>query len=167
LTTEKLKCNVFHEPNTITIADACQVGDIIRCHRFYLQFFNGNAQGTGGNNWSSWCSFKRDTDDTDFQSNKSATVDQQDISLVKGLRDWLKTNPNLDALVEAGLVFKEQFDLSRLNPIDSVNTDSTLDFYLSNLKIVQFSRISEGFLDIICQVINYQPLNSYFLLTWF
>ncbi len=152
LATEKLKCNVFHEPNTASIAEVCQVGDIIRCHRFYLQFFNGNAQGTGGNMWSSWCSFKRAADNMDFESSKNSVIDSQDVTLVNNLRNWLKTNPDLDALVDAGLVCQEQFDVSRLNPTNSVNTNSTLDFYLSNLKIVQFSGITEGYLDIICQV---------------
>jgi len=54
VTDQKLKINVFALPNVkLTIDLACNVGDIIRCNKAFLQIFRGEVQGVMSQN-SKW-----------------------------------------------------------------------------------------------------------------
>lgn len=66
---------------------------------------------------------------------------------VTELRNWLKTNPDVDALIEA------QLAQSHKSKIMSTIPTNIPSYYLRDLKqLVKLSEVHEGYLDIICQV---------------
>ena len=89
---------------------------------------------------------------------------------MKNLRDWLKTNPQLQALFEAGIsteveVEPNEIDENTLNaaasvmnmngcvPAAAVATTSPAKPKIENLKIVQFANAQrESYADLVCQV---------------
>lgn len=166
---DKLKLNVFKDEKRPYIEEVCQVGDIVRFHRIKVQEFNGNAQGVVFK-FCSWITFKRDSTDYLFESkNTTSTINDYDKNRVKELRNWLKTNPQNNALYEADL--SKAVDLNdtafltthflnqasnTMNMIVNKTISSTADNNSSLAyfkKNSPFSSITQfGYFDIVCQL---------------
>ena len=141
---------------------------------------------------SSWIRFKLNDTGLEFLGNKNSSIDENDQKKVNSffefffnnsfimlknnkkvtdLRNWIKTNPCLDALIEAKLckmipcssfLSNAESNQGVSSSIDqnksmasSLTNSSQVEFiksFLYNLRPVTFSKISEGFLDVICQV---------------
>lgn len=164
---ERLKCNIFNDlSDEKTISNTCEVGDILRCHRFNIQKFNDQPQGSASQLYSSWVRFKSNENSMDFIANKNCTIEDQDKSKVSELRTWLRSDPVSDALYEAGLSTK-CLELTELNPLNQLNSKQNFKYYLTDLKLVQFSRLSESYIDIICQICAICKRNDYyFIIAW-
>lgn len=129
-----------------------------------IDIFNNHAQGVGKNNYSHWIRFKRNATDFEYEgSGAQSTFEESDKELVTELREWLRTNPQVDALIEAGLatsassiVASEDINESTLAAaaaIMSMNPSYFPANRLENLNLVKFEKLQpETFVDIICQV---------------
>ena len=173
---EKLKSIVFSSSDDLhTVNKSCQVGDIIRFHRFKIQDYKSQAQGCSNASFTSWIRFKREADDYEFEGNKNSTITEQDQEIVKRLRDWLKTRPALAGLIEAGLsdpVAMDTSDQASANAVDlvvqspskrsrlneetsSVGKDTGLFNRLLYLqpKLTTLANVKQdGFFDLVCQL---------------
>lgn len=105
--------------------------------------------------FSSWIRFKR-AKDNDFSfegNNPSSSIDDEDKKRVKELREWLKTNPKVDALYEAGLSTPMNTSGLNENQLDyaasimNMDTNNAIDLSKVHLKLSNFSQVcKEGFL---------------------
>ncbi len=111
-----------------------------------------------------WIRFKQKETGFEFVgSNNSSFHDELDKKMVTDLRDWLKTNPYNEALIEAGLSTletqissnktcliteqKETEEATNNKDDNSLNSKKLL-----NLNLRSFSTITEGYMDLVCQV---------------
>ena len=95
----------FSPDETKSIGDSCELGDIIRFHRIKVQAYNGQPQAVVYNLFSTWICFKRGGGDFSYEgrTDVNSTINDSDRKRVRELRAWLKTNPQSEALFEAGL----------------------------------------------------------------
>ena len=155
-----------------TVHGSCEVGDIIRFHRFKIQDYKNQAQGCSNASFTSWIRFKKDADGYEYEGNKNSTITEQDEQIVKGLREWLRTRPALAGLIEAKLsdsvamdtgdqttadaVFQSPSKRSRLNEdTTNQNRDSSLFNKLLYLqpKLTTLANVKQdGFFDLVCQL---------------
>lgn len=133
-----------------------------------INSFNNQAQGCCSEKISSWTRFKRADDGFEFLSNKNTTIDDKDKKHVSSLREWLKSNPNNPYLLEAGLSDKEIVDFGSWKQEEYRTNSKLFNHYLPNARFVQFSRLGEGYIDIICQVcaVCKDSKDYNFLLVW-
>ena len=119
---DRLKCVVFSEPNSaLSVASSCEIGDIVRFHRVKGQMYNNESQCVVNGTFSTWIRFKRNSDTFDYVGNRSASrINDFDKAKVSELRDWLKTNPQVHALYEAGLSIEH---IDEIRAMDDMDTD--------------------------------------------
>ena len=152
--TEHLQCNIFALPNLkLRIDNACNIGDIIRCQKFYLQYFNGKIQGVGSPN-GNWTICQHAPYELNHQNakwtfvNNKTVFNDDDFLILMNFIYWRSTNPISQLILNSCL-----FDYSKINPSKSNNQYHILKFYLTDLPLVRISDLKEGFQNIICQVI--------------
>ena len=163
----KLKSNDF-----TGIEKYCNVGDIVRIHRFKVQSFHNSPQGVVVPKMSSLIRFKLNDEDFSYEGNHSPssaiTFGENDKVKVKALRDWVKSDQKVAEFLKNETQHNFFSNNNNNNYKDSkMSSNMQTSFPIINpIKISQVSQNS--FFDIILQICGIcKDVNGItFLMVW-